>query len=193
MKIYTGSGDRGKTSLFSGERIAKSDLRIEAYGDVDELNSVLGTLIAGLPESLAGLADELTQIQGDLLDIGAWMATTPESPALDMLSPFVEARVIWLETAIDRLDAALPALHSFILPGGHPSSARAHVARTVCRRVERHALNVLDSMEDGIAGIILKYLNRLSDYLFILARYCNRQTGTAETLWEDTRTKDCDP
>ena len=190
MKIYTGSGDRGKTSLFSGERIVKNDRRIEAYGDVDELNSVLGALMAGLPEPLQTLTGELTRIQGDLLDVGAWLATTPGSAAVDMLTPFTPEKVSWLEAAIDRLDEALPPLKGFILPGGHPVSAWTHIARTVCRRAERHALKVSDAPRDDSAAAILTYLNRLSDYLFVLARYCNQATGTAETLWETIRLKD---
>jgi cob(I)alamin adenosyltransferase len=194
MKIYTGSGDRGKTSLFSGERIAKHDRRIEAYGDVDELNSLLGGLIAGLPEPLQPLAGELTRIQCDLLDVGAWLATTPGSSAVEMLKPFTTEKVTWLETAIDRLDESLPPLNGFILPGGHLSAATAHVARTVCRRAERHALRVTDApQDDESAGVMLIYLNRLSDYLFVLARYCNQQTGTAEALWETVRSKDAAP
>jgi len=190
MKVYTGSGDRGKTSLFSGERIAKNDLRIDAYGDVDELNSVLGGLIAGLPKALTALSDELTRIQCDLLDIGAWLATTPGSAAVDMLTPIAPEKVAWLEAAIDRLDEPLPPLKGFILPGGHPTAAQAHVARTVCRRAERHALKVADAPRDGSTAELLTYLNRLSDYLFVLARYCNHETGTAETLWETARVKD---
>lgn len=190
MKVYTGSGDRGKTSLFSGERIVKSDLRIEAYGDVDELNSVLGGLIAGLPDSLHPLVAELTQIQCDLLDVGAWLATTPGTPAVEMLAPFAAEKVAWLEAAIDRLDETLTPLTGFILPGGHPAGARAHVARTVCRRAERHALRVTEAPRDESVGVMLTYLNRLSDYLFVVARYCNAQTGTAEALWETVREKD---
>jgi len=193
MKVYTGSGDRGKTSLFSGERIAKDDLRINAYGDVDELNSVLGGLIAGLPEALAALVDELTRIQCDLLDVGAWLATTPGSAAVEMLTPFSPEKVAWLETAIDRLDADLPPLKGFILPGGHPAAAQAHVARTVCRRAERHAHMVTQGQQDESAKMLLTYLNRLSDYMFVLARYCNQQTDTAEILWEAVRTEDNAP
>jgi len=189
MKVYTGSGDRGKTSLFSGERIAKDDLRINAYGDVDELNSVLGGVIAGLPAALAGLIDELTRIQCDLLDVGAWLATTPGSAAVEMLTPFSPEKVAWLETAIDRLDAVLPPLKGFILPGGHPAAALAHVARTVCRRAERHAHMVTQGQQDESAKTLLTYLNRLSDYMFVLARYCNQQTDTAEILWEAVRTE----
>lgn len=190
MKVYTGSGDRGKTSLFSGERIPKNDLRIEAYGDVDELNSVIGGLVAGLPETLQPLTAELTRIQGDLLDVGAWLATTPGSAAVEMLSPFKPGKVAWLEAAIDRLDENLPPLKGFILPGGHPAGAWAHIARTVCRRAERHALKITQDPQDESAQMILTYLNRLSDYMFVFARYCNQQTGTRETLWEAVRTKD---
>jgi len=193
MKVYTGSGDRGKTSLFSGERIAKNDLRINAYGDVDELNSVLGGLIASLPEALTALIDELTRIQCDLFDVGAWLATTPGSAAVEMLTPFSPEKVAWLETAIDRLDAVLPPLKGFILPGGHPAAAQAHVARTVCRRAERHAHMVTQGQQDESAKMLLTYLNRLSDYMFVLARYCNQQTDTVEILWEAARKEDNAP
>jgi len=189
MKIYTGSGDRGKTSLFSGERIVKSDLRIEAYGDVDELNSMLGVLIAGLPDALETLAPEVIRIQCDLLDVGAWLATTPGSSAVEMLTLFTTEKVTWLEAAIDRLDETLPPLTGFILPGGHPSGAWAQVARTVCRRAERHALRDTDAPLDESVAVMLTYLNRLSDYLFVLARHCNMQTGTAEILWDTVREK----
>lgn len=197
MKIYTGSGDRGKTSLFSGERIFKSDVRVEAYGDVDELNSVLGVFIASLPVSLESLSRELIKIQCDLMDIGAWMATTPGSAAVDMLKPLMPDRVTWIEAAIDRIEAALPPLQGFILPGGHPTSAWAHVARTVCRRAERHALRVSagasDARVDASAGVMVTYLNRLSDYLFVLARLCNKEQKVPDTLWEAVRAEDGTP
>jgi cob(I)alamin adenosyltransferase len=160
---------------------------------VDELNSIIGNLIAGLPESLAPLAGDLTRIQCDLLDVGAWLATTPGSAAVEMLTPFAPDKVAWLEAAIDRLDETLPPLKGFILPGGNAAAAQAHVARTVCRRAERHVLKVAKAPPDASTGEILTYLNRLSDYLFVLARYCNHQTGTPETLWEDVRAKDPAP
>ena len=146
MKIYSGGGDRGRTSLFSGERVLKSHLRIEATGDVDELNSVLGVLIAVLPNEDSGSMEEIRQIQSDLFHLGAWLATTPGSPSM-------------------------PALKSFILPGGHISAAWAHVARTVCRRAERRVVRLYEeSIEgDGQGQLwgVLTYLNRLSDSPFI--------------------------
>ncbi len=187
MKIYTGSGDKGKTSLFSGERIAKSDRRIAAYGDVDELNSILGMLIAVMPEKLAACRNLLSGIQSDLLHVGAWLATTPGARAAGHLKPFDDDRAAALEAAIDAMDAELPPLKQFVLPGGHPAACWAHMARTVCRRAERLAVARVSETPDGGKGLIpiLIYLNRLSDYLFVLARFCNHTMEVAESRWED--------
>ena len=186
MKIYTGSGDRGKTSLFSGERVAKNNLRTEAYGDLDELNSCLGALTAALEESHESIA-EIRQIQSDLFHIGACLATTPGSPSAAALEPFGEQKSLYLETAIDRMDQHLPPLKGFILPGGRMPAALAHVARTVCRRAERHVVSLLKDKTSGQTPeayqAVLVYLNRLSDYLFVLARYCNHLAGEADILW----------
>ena len=186
MKIYTGSGDRGKTSLFSGERVAKNNLRTEAYGDLDELNSCLGTLTAAMEESHKSAA-EIRQIQSDLFHIGAYLATTPGSPSAAALEPFDEQKSRYLETAIDRMDQHLPPLKGFILPGGRMPAALAHVARTVCRRAERHVVGLSegqtnDKTPDAYQAVLV-YLNRLSDYLFVLARYCNHLAGEADILW----------
>jgi cob(I)alamin adenosyltransferase len=188
MKIYTGTGDRGTTSLFSGERVSKSHVRIEAYGDVDELNAVLGVLVATLPQGQAELAEEIQQIQSDLLHIGAWLATTPTSPSLDVLEKITAAQITSLELAIDRLEEELPALRGFIIPGGHISAAWAHVARTVCRRAERHVVRLSEESSENQAALreVIVYLNRLSDYLFVLARYCNQIAGVADILWKKT-------
>jgi cob(I)alamin adenosyltransferase len=188
MKIYTGTGDRGTTSLFSGERVSKSHVRIEAYGDVDELNAVLGVLVATLPQGQAELAEEIQQIQSDLLHIGAWLATTPASPSLDVLEKITAAQITSLELAIDRLEEELPALRGFIIPGGHISAAWAHVARTVCRRAERHVVRLSEESSENQAALreVIVYLNRLSDYLFVLARYCNQIAGVADILWKKT-------
>ena len=188
MKIYTGIGDRGKTGLFSGERVAKTHDRIEAYGVVDELNSVIGALIAVLPKGWAELIEELQRIQADLFHLSSWLATTPDSPSKDTLAEFAENKVKFLEQAIDRIDEDLPALKNFILPGGHITAAWTHVARSVCRRAERHAVRVLEESlkaktNKQLLGLLV-YLNRLSDYLFMLARYCNKILGVTETLWE---------
>jgi cob(I)alamin adenosyltransferase len=188
MKIYTGSGDRGKTSLFSGERVSKDNDRIEAYGDLDELNAVLGALCAGLPETPPDRRAELQAIQSDLFRIGAWLATTPGAPEAQSLPPLDPARSVWLEGAIDRMEEDLPPLMAFILPGGHPSAAWAHVARTVCRRVERRVVRLAGGLPSEEAeaplGRAMIYLNRLSDYLFVFARHCNRRQGIADTPWK---------
>jgi cob(I)alamin adenosyltransferase len=184
MKIYTGTGDRGKTGLFSGERISKADARIEAYGDVDELSSVIGALAAALPKSVAEAVETLRAIQSDLFGIGALLATTVDSPSAKTLEPLSDARIRYLEEAIDRIESRLPPLDGFILPGGHPSAGWAHVARTVCRRAERHTVQLSDLLADDIrVESVLVYLNRLSDYLFVLARLANRLTGSPEILW----------
>lgn len=188
MKIYTGSGDRGKTSLFSGERVPKDSARIEAYGDLDELNSVIGALIASLPETLADIRGELQEIQSDLFHVGAWMATLPGAPAANQLQPFGSERASALERCIDRMDASLTALKGFILPGGHASAACAHIARAVCRRAERRAVALATAEpearpQEQLSRAIV-YLNRLSDYLFVLARHINRSQGIEDRLWK---------
>jgi cob(I)alamin adenosyltransferase len=188
MKIYTGTGDRGKTSLFSGERVLKSDRRIEAYGDVDELNSLLGALIAGLTEKSTDIAADLQRIQSDLFQLGAILAISPDSPALDSLEKITENRIRELEQAIDEIEAKLPTLSGFILPGGHMTAAWAHIGRSVCRRAERQVIRISDEYSQGEAAgqfqLAVVYLNRLSDYLFVLARYCNQLRGVSDTLWK---------
>jgi cob(I)alamin adenosyltransferase len=187
MKIYTGSGDRGKTSLFSGERVPKDHRRIEAYGDLDELNCVLGALAAAVP-GLPEVHARLTAIQSDLFQIGAWLATSPGSAAAAALAPIDPERSSALEQAIDRMEEVLPPLRGFVLPGGHPSAAWAHVARTVCRRTERRVVGL--AADDGAPESdeqlrrAVVYLNRLSDYLFVLARHLNRVQGVDELLWK---------
>ncbi len=188
MKIYTGGGDRGKTGLFSGERVAKSHLQVEAYGDVDELNSTIGSLAAVLPTKGADIGEQLRLIQSDLLHIGAWLATTPTAQPTALLEEFAADRVGFLENTIDRMEENLHPLSGFILPGGHVSSAAAHVSRTVCRRAERRVVALMEQL--GSEQLpeswqqVLRYLNRLSDYLFVLARYCNHLTGVDEPLWK---------
>lgn len=185
VKVYTGTGDGGKTSLFSGERVHKADVRIDAYGDVDELSAVIGAVVALLPSEAAVVTEALQGIQVDLFELGAWLATTPTSGAVGRLSPFDDNRAAGLESAIDHMDAELPKLNAFILPGGHPSAAMAHVARTVCRRTERHVLRLSGTEGDGaVPPSVLIYLNRLSDYLFVCARYCNYLAGRADIPWK---------
>jgi len=195
VKIYTRGGDRGKTSLFSGERVPKNHERVEAYGEIDELSSVLGAVAASLPEDQNALREEIRQIQSDLLHAGALLSTSPDSPAFASLTPFVPEQSRWLENAIDRMDALLPPLKSFILPGGEMSAAFAHIARTVCRRAERRitGLTVSASGSDEekdkekiqqYLHPVLIYINRLSDYLFVLARWCNHIAGRPDIGWK---------
>lgn len=188
MSIYTGTGDRGKTSLFSGERVTKADLQIEAYGEVDELNSVLGGVGSYLPEIEDQRRRELQKIQCTLFHIGSFLATTPGSPKRSQLNDLFPAAIERLERTIDHLDAKLPQLTQFILPGGHISASWAHVARTVCRRVERRLIDLRNQREgfgqdDTVANILI-YLNRLSDYLFLLARYCNQIHHLSDYPWD---------
>ena len=188
MKIYTGSGDRGMTSLFSGERVAKSHIRVEAYGDMDELNSFLGALAAAWPKEHSKILREIQRIQSELLHIGTWLATTPESSAISELEEITPQSYGALESAIDRMQEELSAVKGFIIPGGHITAAWAHIARTVCRRVERHMVRLLDQQDSGEIAKnyrqALVYLNRLSDYLFVLARYANRMAGVSDVLWK---------
>ncbi|MBL0713288.1 MAG: cob(I)yrinic acid a,c-diamide adenosyltransferase [Desulfosarcina sp.] len=187
MKIYTGTGDRGKTSLFSGERIEKFDIRVEAYGDVDELNALIGTILSVLPEGCIPEADQLEQILIDLFHVGACLASTPGNRHASAFRDLPPEKITWLEQAIDRMDDALPRLTRFILPVGHPAACACHLARCVCRRAERHAVRFCRETaaqgENQSYSVVLGYLNRLSDYLFVMARYCNHITGTAERTW----------
>ncbi len=171
MKIYTRTGDHGETSLFGGKRVAKNDPRIEAYGTVDELNSLLGlTRTVPLP---ADVDAQLAGIQSDLFDIGAHLA----SPGTGRFGDVDERRITILENAIDTMESELPPLTTFILPGGTPGAAHLHVARTVCRRAERCVV----ALENEEATV--RYLNRLSDYLFVAARFTNLRQGGADVPW----------
>ena len=176
-RIYTRGGDGGETSLGDGSRVSKLDCRIGAFGTVDELNSALGVVLAG--DVPAGLREPLTRIQNELFDVGAdlsvpWGVT-------DRLR--VEQGMIdWLEGLCDDFNAELPELRSFVLPGGTEAAARLHVARTVCRRAERDVLVASEELE--LNPLVLVYLNRLSDLLFILARSANAGAGADEPLWK---------
>jgi len=187
MGIATKTGDRGRTSLFSGERVSKSDERVAAYGDVDELSSVLGALAASL-EGDPDLRREVEQIQGDLFCVGGWLATTPESQAYDELPELDPSAVGRLEDRIDEMEGTMPPIRGFILPGGRPTAAWAHLARTVCRRVERHVVGLMveghgEAEKERLTRIAV-YLNRLSDYLFDLARTLNHRHGIPDIAWE---------
>ena len=188
MKIYTGTGDRGKTSLFSGERVSKASKRIEAYGDLDELNSVIGALVAALPPEHTDLVEELEHVQSNLFEISALLATTPDSPSINQLKRFSRDPFDVLERAIDARQKSLPELKGFVLPGGHLTAAWSHIARTVCRRTERHMVSFLEKSFQGEIPDQYRnaqiYLNRLSDYLFVIARYCNHSLGKTDKLWK---------
>ena len=186
MKIYTATGDRGRTSLFSGERIAKDDIRIEAYGAVDELNAAVGALMAVVPEAAQqkDLLSQLAHIQSDLFRVGAWLATTPDSPSTAHLVPMTADNWQRLESQIDAMQTELETLNSFILPGGHLSAGWAHMARAVCRRAERRAVALVDAKSGNLDNILI-YLNRLSDYFFVMARYCNHLAGVPEIQWHE--------
>lgn len=174
MKIYTRTGDHGETSLFGGARVAKNDARIEAYGTIDELNSHLGVARA------AGIAndEQFHRIQMDLFDIGAHLASpgTSRFPGVEL------ARIEALERAIDVMESELAPLTSFILPGGSMGAAQLHVARTVCRRAERLVVALHDDSPATISTIA--YLNRLSDFLFVAARYANLRAQVEDVPWK---------
>jgi len=180
-KIYTRTGDDGTTGLLGGTRVAKDSLRIESYGDVDELNSALGVARA---HGLSVEHDEIVaMVQEHLFRVGADLATPHQREEKNLWVPRVtHEEVACLEAAIDRLEEKLPPLRNFILPGGTPAGATLHLARTICRRAERHTVAlVLQEPETG--ALPLQYLNRLSDLLFVLARAANHAAGVEEHPW----------
>jgi len=178
MKIYTKTGDTGQTSLFGGDRLSKDDARIEAYGTVDELNAFVGLLRDHLSDE--GVRALLLIIQNRLFTLGAHLATAPgrQSAAPDLKDEDIQL----LEQAMDRMDEVLAPLRNFILPGGHPAISFAHLARTVCRRAERRVVSLVQ--EDEAVEIIIRYLNRLSDYFFVLARYIAHLYQVEEVIWK---------
>ncbi|MBC7809997.1 MAG: cob(I)yrinic acid a,c-diamide adenosyltransferase [Burkholderiales bacterium] len=178
MKIYTKTGDDGTTSLFSGGRVSKAHLRIETYGTVDELNSLLGVVRAFQPTSQGD--QWLERVQNQLFYLGADLAT-PLDAASSHIVRLDANSAQWLEDAIDEITAELPPLKQFILPGGSPAAAHLQVARTVCRRAERLAVTLGE--HEAIGGSIIPYLNRLSDFLFTLARWENLRAGISEEKW----------
>ena len=178
MKIYTKKGDQGSTGLIGGTRLSKGDVRIEAYGTVDELNSYIG-LISTLDINLLYVA-QLQEIQDRLFTICSHLAADPEKSKMQ-LPDLLESDVEKLEHWMDVMDEALPPLTAFILPGGHLISAHTHVARCICRRAERMAV-ALDELE-GVEALVLTYLNRLSDYLFVLSRKLSLDNGVQEHTW----------
>jgi cob(I)alamin adenosyltransferase len=183
MKIYTKTGDAGTTGLFGGPRVSKDDARICAYGSVDELNAVIGTARStGLPDNLDAM---LNQVQHQLFSIGAELATP--NPAEHQLKWDGDPHVAQLEQWIDSMESDLTPLRSFILPGGSPQAAHLHLARTVCRRVEREIVRLGHDPRVSDVSHIIIYLNRLSDMLFVMARRANAYQGVADVPWESPR------
>lgn len=180
MKIYTRTGDQGETGLFDGTRVSKADPRVEAYGAVDETNALLGVAAANATDpELRGILQDL---QRDLFAVGAQLADPKwgVKPRKEK-TRLTEARVADLEALIDRAEAELPPLKQFILPGGSPVGAILHLARTVCRRAERRVVALAATM--AVSPVLLTYVNRLSDLLFVLARLASRRAGTEEIAW----------
>lgn len=187
-KVYTKTGDNGTTSLVGGIRIGKADIRLEAYGTVDELNSHLGLLAALLPADDNNLPDSddrrtIEQIQSILFNVGTHLATDLSQTPLYPSARLPEGATKQLEEKIDRTLSLLPEAQGFVLPGGTPAAAQAHVCRTVCRRAERRVIALAAEAEVGLE--IQTYLNRLSDYLFVLAKKLNFIAGESEKMWHN--------
>jgi cob(I)alamin adenosyltransferase len=178
-RIYTRTGDDGTTALGSGERRKKYDLRIACYGTIDEANAAIGVarLFTNHDDEIEPM---LARIQNDLFDLGADLCSP--APKSERGLTVTEAQVTRLETEIDRLNADLSPLRSFVLPGGTPAAAQLHVARTVCRRAERLMVELADQPGEEVSAVALKYTNRLSDFLFVASRYANRK-GAGDVLW----------
>ncbi len=186
-RIYTRTGDKGSTRLATGQEVSKADLRVEAYGAVDETNACLGLarLHTGGDADFDAL---LARIQNELFDLGADLATPARADeAPGAMLRMIESQVERLEQEIDRLNESLPPLTSFILPGGTPAAAALHLARTVCRRAEREAVRLAEASEP-VSPAAMRYINRLSDLLFVAARYANDK-GAAEVFWKSGATR----
>ena len=185
MKIYTRTGDLGETGLFGGPRLGKDAARIEAYGTVDELNAVLGLVRA---EPLAAeLAELLARVQAELFEVGAELATV--DPVAKQTRTIGPLHVQALEAQIDRWEQTLQPLRSFVLPAGVRAAALFHLARAVCRRAERRLVRLVRSSQEPISLVLLGYLNRLGDLLFVLARVANNQAGVADVPWQRSPSK----
>ncbi len=185
MKIYTKTGDDGTTGFFGGGRVRKDDPRIACYGTVDELNACLGLAAAAVEiadaPGVAPLLPQLRQVQSDLFLIGSYLATPDAALQSKHLPPLNEEMTLRLESEIDAAEAQMPPLQNFILPGGSELSARLHLARTICRRAERMLIALEPS--PALPEIALRYLNRLSDWCFVQARWSNHQAGVADIRW----------
>ncbi len=191
MRIYTKSGDNGWTYLPSGQRVRKTDKRLEVYGSIDELISALGVLVSMLPAGKDHLSTELQKIQSELMTLSAALEKEKTALSHESIPELLheDLSTSWLEVSIDRMDEALPKLTHFILPGGHPAAAWAHLARSICRRAERRLVSFVDdaatcNVHPRSLTIAVGYLNRLSDYLFVLARFINTEHHIDEVPWK---------
>lgn len=178
-KIYTKTGDKGKTSLLGGTRVPKYHVRIEAYGTVDELNASMGML--GEEQVLQSFIPLIREVQNKLFTLGSILANDPEKSHFE-IPGIEEADIKSLEDSIDQLNDQLDPLKNFVLPGGHPANAWAHICRTVCRRAERRVVELAEQTE--LDPKVIRYLNRLSDWLFMVARFASKQSGAEEIIWK---------
>jgi len=178
-KIYTKTGDKGNTSLLGGTRVSKYHVRIEAYGTVDELNASMGML--GEEQVLQSFLPLIREIQNKLFTLGSILANDPEKSHFE-IPGIEEADIKSLEDSIDQLNDQLDPLKNFVLPGGHPANAWAHICRTVCRRAERRVVELAEQTE--LDPKVVRYLNRLSDWLFMVARFASKQSGAEEIIWK---------
>lgn len=179
-KLYTSTGDNGTTSLVGGSRVKKNSIRLEAYGTVDEFSSFLGAVLSD-PVCPEDVRNTLISVQNMLFNIGGYLASEPTSPMTIQQWRLTENHIKALEQNIDTIDHLTPKISSFVLPGGAPLSAKAHIARAVCRRAERRILDLADI--EPVDPLVIKYFNRLSDYLFIAARYINHILKIDEIIW----------
>ncbi|WP_420583196.1 cob(I)yrinic acid a,c-diamide adenosyltransferase [Reichenbachiella sp.] len=179
MKVYTKTGDKGTTGLLGGTRVSKADLRIDSYGTIDELNSHMGMVRD--QEVNEPIVNELIQIQNTLFVIGSHLASDPKKSKV-VIPDITNESIKMLETAIDRMDGELPEMRNFVLPGGHVSVSAGHIARCVCRRAERLAIALSETEE--VHANITTYLNRLSDYLFVLCRWMTKELKAEEVPWK---------
>jgi cob(I)alamin adenosyltransferase len=185
MKIYTGTGDTGTTGLIKGGRVSKSDIRISTYGTIDELNAALGFSITEI--TTVDINSNLRSIQNDLFVLGSDLASPLKFQDKDDFERLDESYIKNLEELIDRFEEKLPELTEFILPGGSKGSAHLHLSRTICRRAERSAVEL--SANEDIGSFVVKYLNRLSDLLFVLSRFENSSNDTADITWSNDRSQ----
>lgn len=181
FKIYTKTGDKGSTSLIGGTKVSKAHIRIESYGTVDELNSFIGFCVDQL-ESFA-IKNVLREVQDRLFTIGSSLACDPAKETKMRIPDLHEEDISLLENEMDQMDKELPSMKSFILPGGHVAASSLHIARCVCRRAERCCVHMQET-GDLVPELIIKYLNRLSDYLFVLSRYAAHKLNVAEIPWK---------